>query len=120
MHHIATTITLGLTDLGRAHALNFVDTNDRVHWNKAALDAIKLIFELFFARIDHQLRALTEDQLFDLHEAPQLALKNLLCVEFKNLSLIVEDNPKDRLTFFTHSGMTNTLKKTMDATAAAV
>ena len=110
MHHITAAITLGLTDLRGTHSLNLVDANDRMHRNKAAFDAIKLIFQFFFARIDHQLGALTEDQLFDFHKAPQLALKNLLCVEFEHLSLVVEDNPENRLTFFTHSGMTNTLK----------
>ncbi|SDU27552.1 hypothetical protein SAMN05216296_2794 [Pseudomonas pohangensis] len=43
-----------------------------MHRHEAAYYAVKLRLELFFARVDDYLRALTEDKLLDFQKAPQI------------------------------------------------
>ncbi len=89
------TATLGLADLWRTKALDFVDTDDRVHRDKAAYHAVKLRLELFFAGVDDHLSAFAEDELLHFQKAPQIALKDLLGIHFVYLTLVEENHLVD-------------------------
>src|SRR5690606_36084306 len=75
----------------------------------------ELALELFLARIDQHLRTLTEHQLLDFQEAPQLALEYLPCVQFVYLTLVDENHPEDGLLLvFAHE---THIRDNMDGTA---
>src|SRR3990167_9558066 len=88
----------GFADFRRTQALDFIYAHYRVHRHKAAHHAVKLSLELLFARIDHQLAALAENEFLDFHEAPQIALKDLLGIHFVHLALVKENHLVDRFT----------------------
>lgn len=75
-----------------------------MHRHETANHAFELRLELFFARVDHHLRALTKDELLDFQEAPQIALVDLLGVHLEHLALVEENHLVDWSFTFGHGG----------------
>jgi len=75
-----------------------------MHRYETAHHALELRLELFFARINHNRRALAEDELFYLQETPQITLIDLLGVHLEHLSLVEENHLVDWSFAFGHKG----------------
>ena len=91
MPHITAT-TFHIDNFTCAFLLYFINPHNRMHWNIATRYAVKLIFELFFAGIDHNLALLAKNNLLDLNKTIHIALVNRPRVEFIDLVVIIENN----------------------------
>ena len=81
---------LGLGDLADALLVDLVDSNDRVHWQVASLDALEFRLDLFLGRVEHDGTAFTEHELFDFDETEERTVTDFAGVDLVDLALVHE------------------------------
>lgn len=88
---------LDIADLDLSLFIHFVNAHDGVHGDKGALHIGKLTLEFLFCWLNDKLGSFTKDKLFNLNKTHQIALKDLSGINFVYLTLIVENDFKNRL-----------------------